>query len=151
MTVVRRNALGALRAPLVTLTALGALTIALALRSPHVAGSYGVCPLLGLTGMYCAGCGVLRASHDLLHLDVAGAWQMNPLWVLVIPAVIVGLGWWTWTRFRVFRAERAGQEWPHFKVPSARWGVAGLVVLIVYSVARNIPALMPWLAPTGGM
>lgn len=76
---------------------------------------------------------------------------MNPLWVLVLPVVVMGLGWWTWARIRVFRADRAGQERPRFKVPSAKWGVAGLIVLILYSIARNIPALMPWLAPSGGM
>lgn len=151
MTRARSAGLGPLRAPIVTVGTLVALTIVLAVRSPHVSGSYGACPLLLLTGMYCAGCGVLRASHDLVHLDFAGAWQMNPLWVLVVPVLIAGLTWWFWFRFRLFRAERQGQERPRIRVPSSGWAIAGLVVLIGYSIARNVPALMPWLAPGGGI
>lgn len=139
----------ALLAPVLTLSGLVAGTAALAIRSPHVSGSYGACPLLLLTGTFCAGCGVLRASHDLAHLDFAGAWQMNPLWVLLVPFIIIGLAWWTWRRYRVARAEQNGLARPTFKVPGPVWGFIGVGVLVVYSIARNVPAFMPWLAPGG--
>lgn len=139
----------AMRAPVLTLSCLAVATAVLAVRSPHASGSYGACPLLLLTGTYCAGCGILRASHDLAHLDVAGAWQMNPLWVLLVPFIIFGLGWWTWSRYRVARAERAGLPRPTTRVLGPAWGFAGVGVLVVYSVVRNVPVLMPWLAPVG--
>ena len=53
----------------------------------RTAGSYGVCPLYALTGLWCPACGGLRATHDLAHGDLAGAWAMNPLWVLAVPLV----------------------------------------------------------------
>lgn len=137
----------AMRAPVLTLSLLAVGTVLLAVRSPHVSGSYGACPLLLLTGTYCAGCGILRASHDLVNLDVPSAWQMNPLWVLLVPFIIVGLGWWTWTRYRVARAEHAGLPRPTYRAPGSIWGVVGIGVLVVYSLARNVPVLMPFLAP----
>lgn len=137
----------AIRAPAITLSLLAVGTALLAVRSPHVSGSYGACPLLLLTGTYCAGCGILRASHDLAHLDVASAWQMNPLWVLLVPFIVLALGWWTWTRYRVARAERVGLPRPTYKAPGPILGFVGVGVLVVYSVARNVPVLMPLLAP----
>ena len=50
---------------------------------PNRPGHYVTCPLLALTGLACPGCGGLRATHDLVHLALAAAWSMNPLWVLV--------------------------------------------------------------------
>ncbi len=149
-TAVKTVVPAELRAPLFTISAVLAGTVVLAARSPHVSGSYGACPLLLLTGTYCAGCGILRASHDLAHLNIASAWQMNPLWVLAVPVIVFALLWWAWSRYRVFRARRDGQTPPVSKVLSRTWGIAGVGLLVVYSVARNVPILMPWLAPGGG-
>ncbi|MFI2707066.1 DUF2752 domain-containing protein, partial [Nocardioides sp. CER28] len=55
-----------LRLPLLTVGGLGAATLALYLRDPHQRGSWGVCPL-SLAGIYCPGCGGLRAVNDLTH------------------------------------------------------------------------------------
>ena len=54
-------------------------------RDPGRAGSYPSCPSLALTGLYCPGCGTLRALHLLLHGDFAGAVGMNVLMVVSIP------------------------------------------------------------------
>ena len=43
------------------------------------------CPLSRSPGCACPACGGLRATHDLAHGDLAGAWAMNPLWVLAGP------------------------------------------------------------------
>ncbi|MBC7289751.1 MAG: DUF2752 domain-containing protein, partial [Actinotalea sp.] len=69
-------------------------TTVLAVRSPHATGSYGVCPLLAFTGLWCPFCGGLRAVHDLTRLDLAGAWAMNPLFVLGVPVLVAAWAWW---------------------------------------------------------
>lgn len=125
-----------------------AATVVLAVRSPHTAGSYGVCPFLAATGLWCPGCGGLRAVHELTGLDVASAWAMNPLVVVGVPLVVVAWALWLGRSLdraparaggRGGRAGRRARTWP-------AWAL--LAVAVVFTVARNVPALEPWLAPT---
>ena len=44
------------------------------------------CPILFLTGLSCAGCGMSRAWLSLLRLDLAGAFAFHPLFWLPVPA-----------------------------------------------------------------
>ena len=129
---------GARRAagPIGTALVVGAATITLAVRSPHVTGSYGVCPSIALFGIWCPACGGLRAVHDLAHADLAGAWAHNPLFVLAVPLLVaawvrwlgVSLGWW-----------RPGP------VPAwSAWVLLG--VMAAFTVLRNVPGL-EFLAP----
>jgi hypothetical protein len=129
--------LHAARGPLLVAGVVAAGAVALVAVDPHSPGSWGVCPLYALTGRYCAGCGGLRATHDLLVGDLAGAWSMNPLWVLVVP-VLVAL----WARW----AARSWRGRPT-AAPSAGTAVLLGVVVVAYSLLRNVPALAPWLAP----
>ncbi len=126
-----------LRDPLVLGGGAAALAAILVVRSPYVSGSYGFCPFLEVTGHYCPGCGGLRAIHDLLGLDVAGAWDMNPMVVLVAPLLVVAWAVWVW---RAWRGRPA-------TTPSTRAVVVLAVSLLVFTVARNVPVLEPWLAP----
>ncbi|GCE77379.1 DUF2752 domain-containing protein [Cellulomonas biazotea] len=105
---------------------------------PHTPGRYPTCPLLWLTGLYCPGCGSLRAMHDLAHLDVAAAWGMNPLLLVVLPFLV--LAWFAWTR-------RALLDVPRRRLAHPAWIWAVLAVVLGYAVLRNVPALAPWLAP----
>jgi len=52
---------------------------------PGVARGYPPCPLHLVTGLYCPGCGSLRALHQLLHGHVTRAFSLNPLLVLSLP------------------------------------------------------------------
>ena len=47
-------------------------------RDPHASGSWGFCPWLALTGLYCPGCGGLRAVNDLTNGDLLGALEQQP-------------------------------------------------------------------------
>jgi hypothetical protein len=105
---------------------------------PHVPGFYPVCPSYALTGLYCPGCGTLRALHDLWHLDLAGAWSMNPLAVLALPFLVAS--WLAWARRAVTGAPRRWISPPW--VPRAL-----LLVVLAFWVLRNVPALSPYLAP----
>ena len=44
------------------------------------------CPILYLTGISCAGCGMSRAWLSLLRGDLAGAFAYHPLFWLPVPA-----------------------------------------------------------------
>lgn len=138
VTLATRTRLRAARTPLLVAGGAAVLALGLVLRDPHQQGSWGVCPLYALTGTYCAGCGGLRATHDLLVGDLAGAWGANPLWVLVVPLLAA-----LWLRWLV-RAVRTGRRASAPPVAVAL-GVAAVVVL--YSVARNVPAWAGVLAP----
>lgn len=128
-----------LRAPVLAGVVVVGATSLLAAVSPHTPGRYGTCPSLWLLGVYCPGCGALRATYDLVHLDLAGAWSMNPLWVLVAPFVVLAAL--AWVR-RAWQGRRLGDV-------SAWMWIAPLVVAIGYAVLRNLPAFAPWLAPGG--
>lgn len=48
------------------------------------------CPILYLTGISCAGCGMTRAWIALLHLDLRTAYFYHPLfWIPVVAVVIM--------------------------------------------------------------
>ncbi|EYR64012.1 membrane protein [Actinotalea ferrariae CF5-4] len=115
-----------------------AATLVLAVRSPYETGSYGVCPLLAVTGLWCPGCGGLRAVHALTQLDLAAAWGMNPLFVVGAPLLVLAWGLWL-----ARSLGRGPSVWGRATWPA--W--AFLVVSVLFAVLRNVPALEPWLAP----
>ncbi len=128
-----------LRAPLQSLVVLGAATVAVHLRDPHVSGSWGFCPSRLLFGIDCPGCGGLRAVNDLTHGDLAGASSSNLAFVVALPFIVVALGLWT-ARARGGRPYRI----PARAVRPLTW--ATVVLLVVFTVLRNVPA-GAWLAP----
>jgi len=130
--------LGRVIGPLGATLVAAAGVLVVALVDPHEAGHYPTCPFLWLTGLYCPGCGSLRAVHDLAHLDLAGAWGMNPALVLAVPYLLLtGLAWW--------RRSVTGAPRTRLAPAWVLWTV--LVAICVYWVARNVPAFAPWLAP----
>lgn len=67
---------------------------------PNQPGHYPICPTRFFLGLDCPGCGGLRATHSLANGDVAGAVDHNALFVLAVPAMIVGWAVWmvrAWT------------------------------------------------------
>lgn len=137
------------RAPLLSAAFIGAATLALHLRDPHQSGSWGLCPLYALTGIYCPGCGGLRAVNDLTHGDLSAALSSNLLFVLTIPLLAwLWLGW-------LGRSWRGGPADPHGPHLARRiagvdhrvlLGLAAFLVLISFTVLRNTAA-GAWLAP----
>lgn len=126
-----------MRAPVATLAGLAVATTAVALRDPHVQGSWGLCPSAAL-GFSCPGCGCMRAVHDLTHLRLLDAASSNLFFVAALPVVVLLLGRWVVDRWR--GVERGTSAWTHPLLV-----VAG-VVLVVFTVLRNVPAF-GWLAP----
>lgn len=109
-------------------------------RDPHVQGSYGICPFYALTGLWCPGCGGLRAVHNLTDGRLLDAVHSN---VLVLP-LLVGFAvvWGRW-------ALRRWRGLPPNPFPFAMsWGTLWIIVAVLtaFTVLRNTP-WGTWLAP----
>ena len=100
--------------------------------SPYRPGSYPICPIYALTGLYCPGCGTLRCLHSLVNGDVAGAFAVNPLLPPLLLVLAVVFARWVWLRWKGRRFIWNPPDW----VPIA-FGVA----VLAYTVARNLPGL----------
>ncbi len=128
----------AVLAPLTTAAAATAAAVVVAVVDPYQPGHLPTCPVLALTGLYCTGCGTMRATHSLMHLDLAAAWDMNPLLLVLAPFAVAS--WVAWT-------VRAWTGRPR-RWAAPPWAVTAVVVLLVaFTVLRNVPAFAPWLAP----
>ena len=88
---------------------------------PNQPGHYPTCPFLALTGLYCPGCGALRATHDLLHGDVAGALARNPLAVLGRPLPRAGVRDLGAAAYRPARPPAPPSSRPGRSGPSSPW------------------------------
>jgi hypothetical protein len=124
-------------APVATIAGLAAATVALHVRDPHATGSWGYCPI-SLLGIYCPGCGGLRAVNDLTHGDLVGAVSSNALLLLAIPLTIFVLARWTVDTWR-------GRQRGLTALSSWRVVSVGIALATVFTVARNLPG--SWLAP----
>lgn len=105
--------------------------IPLRVFDPAVSGVFPPCPVRYLTGLYCPGCGSLRAMHALLHGELGRAWAMNPLMIVMLPFVTYGL-------VSAALLELRGKGLPEVMLP-ASWIRAFCVVVVLYGVARNLP------------
>src|SRR4051794_6338351 len=87
-----------MRAPVLVIGGLAVATLALRLRDPHEHGAWGFCPSAAM-GIYCPGCGGLRAVNDLTHGDVYAAASSNLALVVLLPFAVIGLVVWAWGRW----------------------------------------------------
>ena len=119
----------------------GAATVALtgyvAAVDPNQPGHYPLCPTYALAGIYCPGCGMLRATHDLTHGDLAGALQRNPIAPLLLAGLVALFALWVVSRWTGRPLHWTPGRW-------TPWLVAGGFVL--FMVARNVPG-WTWLSP----
>ncbi len=88
---------------------------------------YPTCVLHQVTGLYCPGCGALRAGHQLLHGHPVTALHYNALFVLSLPLL-------AWCIARVI--QKGWASLPQIK-PSWLWLALALVLL--FGLLRNLP------------
>ncbi|MEU1985782.1 DUF2752 domain-containing protein [Nocardia sp. NPDC019395] len=115
-----------------------AAVLLLHLRDPHIEGSYGVCPTWGLFGVYCPGCGGMRAVHNLTDGHIIDSLHSNLLALPVLVLFVLWVGDWA---IRAWRGE--GPRLPGISTTTA-WVLIGS--LAVYAVLRNTP-WGTWLTP----
>lgn len=131
--------LKALKWQIAIATPIIAMTTALHYRDPHVAGSWGQCPSAAV-GIYCPGCGGLRAVHHLTNGDVGAAFSSNAA-VVVLGAL--GTLWFTLWAYKSVRTGRnTFPNTPIWVLPAA------IVSLIVFAVVRNFE-FASYLQPSG--
>ena len=98
--------------PAATFGGLAITTAALHLRDPHIDGSWGLCPSEAFFGIYCPGCGGLRAVNDLTHGDLGSAASSNLLFFVSIPLVVFLLARWGYDAWRgPERGSDRGRTW----------------------------------------
>ena len=94
-------------------------------------GGYPLCPFRAVTGLFCPGCGTLRASNRLLHGRIGDAFGFNALAVLLLPVLIYA--------FASSLLVAAGRpSLPRPRIPAA-WIWAFGFVAVAFAVVRNIP------------
>lgn len=111
--------------------ALAAAVTLLRVFDPATSTLFPPCPFRYVTGLYCPGCGSLRAVHQLLHGDLHAAWAMNPLTVLLLPFLAYALACETALYWR-------GLRLPQFTLRGT-WIRALCASILLFGIARNIP------------
>ena len=93
---------------------------------------YPICYFHRTTGLLCAGCGSLRALHQLLHGHLVTAFRFNPLVVLSLP-LMLGFG----ARY----AAQMAKSQPASLGFRPIWLWLVLATVIAFTVVRNVPGL----------
>ena len=134
---IDRPAAGATRAlrlagPAVCGCLLAGAATYLAAVDPAAPGTHlPACPLYELTGLWCPGCGLTRATHAVLRGNLGAAFGYNLFFPVFLGAIVVA--WLAWMRAALGR-------------PALRWvtripvwsGVAFALALVVFGVLRNL-------------
>lgn len=90
-----------------------------------------LCPFRAATGLECPGCGSQRAIHSLLHLQPGDALGYNPLMVLALPYILLGV-WLEWLG--------GGHRYPRLqRFFFGRWSALVVLLFVLsYWIGRNI-------------
>ena len=94
-------------APIAAACGLVAAGAYIAAVDPSRGGIFPACPHRALTGWWCPGCGLTRATHHLVHADVIGALRYNALTPLVLSLVL--FLWVDWYRRSIGQRSSLGR------------------------------------------
>lgn len=117
---------------MLALLACGGVSVLIATHPATPDSYYPKCLLYQATGLHCPGCGAGRAAHAALNGRVAQAFAYNPAAVLVLPvvAVLLLVQAVQWVRGRPTHTRI---------IVAGRWVMLLAVVLILFTVLRNLP------------
>jgi hypothetical protein len=98
---------------------------------PGKTGFFPACPFRLITGFTCPGCGSTRGLHCLVHGDIVGAFEFNPLMVVALPFLLYALVRYTAAAFSGRPLQR------RYVNPKYIWML--LVVITSFWIFRNTP------------
>ena len=120
-------------APIGTACGLAVATAYVGVVDPAQGSLVPPCPFRALTGWWCPGCGMTRATHHLLQGDVVGALRFNLLLPFVLTLIAIAwLDWYGRTIGRRYTLEGRAPRW----ATTAAIGVA-----VAFGVLRNLPGV----------
>ncbi len=99
---------------------------------PTAVGFYPECPLYAASGYQCPGCGTQRAVHELLNFNFGAALRQNPVVVLGMPYLVLGLG------LSIVGAEGGTAGRLRERIFSTPALLVVLAILVVFGVVRNL-------------
>jgi hypothetical protein len=105
----------------------------IAVANPGTDSAFIPCPFRSLTGMWCPGCGLTRATASLSQGDLGQALRFNALVFAALAAVIVAWSLWFWQEF----TKRRLQLLPDRLRPLV--ASITVAVLLGFGVLRNLP------------
>ena len=121
-------------APIATGCCLVAGAVYVTAVDPSDGASIPTCPFRAVTGWWCPGCGLTRATHHLFHGDLPTAFRYNLLVVFVLALIVAA--WTGW--YAAVDRPPAGPHRPH---PRLGRTPAAIGLLAVFAVVRNLPAV----------
>jgi hypothetical protein len=107
-----------------------AAALYVAALDPSSSGSFPACAFRSVTGWWCPGCGLTRATHHLLRGDVSQALGYNALVVPVLAMLV--LTWGAWLGHSLGRRP----AWISRAAPPAWAGLA--IVAVAFAIVRNL-------------
>nr|MDD6336097.1 DUF2752 domain-containing protein [bacterium] len=90
-----------------------------------------ICPLRALTGLRCPACGLTRAAHALLHLDIAGMLRYNLLSPLIFAGLAMGFVRYLFRRLRGMGVEQSIGL-------GLKGGLMIAGILVLFGIVRNV-------------
>ena len=100
---------------------------------PSDGGVLPTCPFRAVTGWWCPGCGLTRATHHLFQAELATALRYNLLVVFVLALIVAAwVGWYLRSSGRPLGLTARIPGWVY---------AAAIGVLAVFAVVRNLPAV----------
>lgn len=123
----------ALAAPIACGCCLAAGTAYVALNNPSDGGLFLPCPFRTLTGWWCPGCGLTRATHHLFHGDIGQALRYNLFVVVILFALATT--WAAWT------LHAAGLSVKRLTAIPVWTQVAAISTMLAFAVVRNVAPL----------
>lgn len=101
-------------------------------------GLFPPCYIKSLTGLSCLGCGATRATDELLHGNIIGAFRFNPAYAAAVFILFI-----YYLRF-IYNSFNKNYKPFKFNLLRGKRIYVLLIILAVFLVVRNLPFYLNW-------